>query len=190
MNAGLGWHLLLQGSSWPWDQTHVSCLAGGFFTTEPPRKIIYWIQKMSQALIQYHRIHSSLLFLLICWFPSPAGRNLALLIHHPLLICSNLDHFWIGLYIYMYIYIYIYILNIYINIHTYVCVTLLNLRVLYLSLIIMNVSFIKYMCYICFLPVQAFLLIFFQRSKCSHFNEVWFIDFFFFFHSLRFLCSI
>ena len=24
----------------PWDRTHVSCLAGGFFTTEPPRKPI------------------------------------------------------------------------------------------------------------------------------------------------------
>ena len=27
-----------RGSSWPRDQTHVSCLAGGFFTTEPPGK--------------------------------------------------------------------------------------------------------------------------------------------------------
>ena len=27
-----------RGSSWPRDQTHVSCTAGGFFTTEPPRK--------------------------------------------------------------------------------------------------------------------------------------------------------
>ena len=31
-------HFLLRGSSQPRDQTHVSCLAGGFFTTEPPRK--------------------------------------------------------------------------------------------------------------------------------------------------------
>ena len=27
-----------KGSSWPRDWTHVSCLAGRFFTTEPPRK--------------------------------------------------------------------------------------------------------------------------------------------------------
>ena len=26
------------GSSWPRDRTHISCLAGGFFTTEPPGK--------------------------------------------------------------------------------------------------------------------------------------------------------
>ena len=25
-------------SSWPRDQTHISCIAGGFFTAEPPRK--------------------------------------------------------------------------------------------------------------------------------------------------------
>ena len=27
-----------EASSWPRDQTHVSCIAGGFFTTEPPGK--------------------------------------------------------------------------------------------------------------------------------------------------------
>ena len=27
-----------RGSSWPWDLTCVSCIAGGFFTTEPSRK--------------------------------------------------------------------------------------------------------------------------------------------------------
>ena len=27
-----------RGSSWPEDQTHISCIAGGFFTTEPPGK--------------------------------------------------------------------------------------------------------------------------------------------------------
>ena len=52
------------------------------------------------------------------------------------------------------------------------------MRVLYLTLIIVNMSFIKHMCCKCFLPVQAFLLIFFQRLKCFHFNEVYLIDFF------------
>ena len=30
-----------KGSSWPRDQTQVSCLAGGFFTSEPPGKPIF-----------------------------------------------------------------------------------------------------------------------------------------------------
>ena len=36
----LNWvcHFLLWGSSWPRDRTWVSCLAGGFFSTEPPGK--------------------------------------------------------------------------------------------------------------------------------------------------------
>ena len=34
----MGCHFLLQGSSWIRDRTHISCLAGGFFTTEPPGK--------------------------------------------------------------------------------------------------------------------------------------------------------
>ena len=37
-NAGVGCHALLQGSSQPGDQAHISCVfctAGGFFTTEP-----------------------------------------------------------------------------------------------------------------------------------------------------------
>ena len=29
-----------QGSSWLWDQTLISCLAGEFYTTEPPGKTI------------------------------------------------------------------------------------------------------------------------------------------------------
>ena len=33
-----GYHFLLQGSSWPRNWTHISCIAGGFFSTEPPRK--------------------------------------------------------------------------------------------------------------------------------------------------------
>ena len=31
-----------RGSSWPRDQTYVSCLAGGFFPNEPPRKPNQW----------------------------------------------------------------------------------------------------------------------------------------------------
>ena len=37
-NTALGCHFLLQGSSHLRDQTCVSSLAGGFFTTEPPGK--------------------------------------------------------------------------------------------------------------------------------------------------------
>ena len=37
-NTEVGCHFLLQGIFQPKDQTHVSCLAGGFFTTEPPGK--------------------------------------------------------------------------------------------------------------------------------------------------------
>ena len=32
-NTGVGCHALLQGSSWPKDQTLVSCIAGGFWAT-------------------------------------------------------------------------------------------------------------------------------------------------------------
>ena len=35
---------LSRGSSRPTDQTQVSCLAGGFFTTEPPGKTIHTAQ--------------------------------------------------------------------------------------------------------------------------------------------------
>ena len=37
-NTGECCHFLLRGSSWPKDQTFVSSLAGGFFTSEPPGK--------------------------------------------------------------------------------------------------------------------------------------------------------
>jgi len=39
--------------SQPRDQTHVSCLAGGFFTTEPPGKPIYFskILKSNQSVL-------------------------------------------------------------------------------------------------------------------------------------------
>ena len=34
----MGWHFLLQGIFLTRDQTRISCIADGFFTTEPPRK--------------------------------------------------------------------------------------------------------------------------------------------------------
>ena len=34
-----GLPFLLRGSSWPRDQTHISCIASGFFTTESPGKL-------------------------------------------------------------------------------------------------------------------------------------------------------
>ena len=40
-NTGVGCHFLLQGSSWPRDQTHISCfscIVGRFFNTVPPGK--------------------------------------------------------------------------------------------------------------------------------------------------------
>ena len=37
-NTGVGCHALFRGSSWPRDWTQVSCIAGRFFTTEPPGK--------------------------------------------------------------------------------------------------------------------------------------------------------
>ena len=36
MNTGVGCHALLQGIFPTQGQTHVSCIIGGFFTTEPP----------------------------------------------------------------------------------------------------------------------------------------------------------
>ena len=51
-NTGVDCHFLLQGSSWPRDQTQISCIAGGFFTTEPlgkPHKLhwgwLYFLQR-------------------------------------------------------------------------------------------------------------------------------------------------
>ena len=39
-NTGVGCHFLLQGIFPTWDQTCVSCIAGRFFPTAPPRKFI------------------------------------------------------------------------------------------------------------------------------------------------------
>ena len=76
---------LSRGSSWPRDQTHVSCLWGGFFTTEQPWKpafmnvYIYWFSYQSiywkyeltpKHLIStpHHRIHSGLVSVSIALF--------------------------------------------------------------------------------------------------------------------------
>ena len=40
--TGVGYISSFRGSSWPRDQTHISCITGGFFTTEPPRKPHPW----------------------------------------------------------------------------------------------------------------------------------------------------
>ena len=37
-NTGVGCHFLLQGISWPRDWSHISCIEGRFFSTEPPGK--------------------------------------------------------------------------------------------------------------------------------------------------------
>ena len=37
-STGVGGHFLLQGIFLTQDRTHVSCITGGFFTTEPPGK--------------------------------------------------------------------------------------------------------------------------------------------------------
>ena len=41
-NTGARCPFLLQGPSQPRDWTRVSCIAGGFFTTEPPEKSLYF----------------------------------------------------------------------------------------------------------------------------------------------------
>jgi len=39
-----------RGSSWPRDQTHISCMAGGFFTSEPPRKPrVYYVSNTKDS---------------------------------------------------------------------------------------------------------------------------------------------
>ena len=37
-STGMDCHFLLQGSSWPRNPTHVSCIAGGFLTTDPQNR--------------------------------------------------------------------------------------------------------------------------------------------------------
>ena len=48
-----------RGSSWPRNQTHVSCIAGGFFTAEPPGKPLIYIF-MSHSSVQSVQFSHSL----------------------------------------------------------------------------------------------------------------------------------
>ena len=52
------------GSSWPWDWIGVSCLAGGFFTTEPPGKPRPLLQSFVTNMTHLHYISASLCTLL------------------------------------------------------------------------------------------------------------------------------
>ena len=45
----VGCDFLLQGISWPRDQTSISCLAGGFLTTEPPGKHFLLLHQLVSA---------------------------------------------------------------------------------------------------------------------------------------------
>ena len=47
-NTGVGCHALLQGSSWPRDQTLVSCIAGGFWATRAGQ------QRLNPRSLQAH----------------------------------------------------------------------------------------------------------------------------------------
>ena len=50
-----------RGSSWPRDQTHISCLAGKFFTTEPPGKPNFFFFCLS-ILHKWSQSHKLALF--------------------------------------------------------------------------------------------------------------------------------
>ena len=55
-NTGVGCHFFSRESSRPRDQPHISCIAGGFFTTEPPGKPLY--------VLSFIACHKSLTFCL------------------------------------------------------------------------------------------------------------------------------
>ena len=58
-NTGVGCHFLLQGIFPTRAQTCVSCLEGGFFTTEPPGKPLYSVNSFKNTWIcglSYHRL--------------------------------------------------------------------------------------------------------------------------------------
>ena len=61
-NTGVGCYFLLQGIFWPRDQTRVSCLAGGFFIIEPPRKHQFFILKDKLAIKLSFNFSSLILF--------------------------------------------------------------------------------------------------------------------------------
>ena len=65
----MGWHFLSRGSSQLRDRTCVSCLAGGFFTTEPPGKpnsIFTWSHFFNLPEIRY--LNQSLIWLLFLFW--------------------------------------------------------------------------------------------------------------------------
>ena len=54
-----------RGFSQPRDQTHVSCIEGGFFTTMPPGKLIKWVSSRQLFMCGFSRgfpksIHSQM----------------------------------------------------------------------------------------------------------------------------------
>ena len=64
-----------RGSSWPRDWTHVSCIAGRFFTTELPGKPSRHVEDISQD--DHSLIISLLGFLLLftfCYIPEPSEK--------------------------------------------------------------------------------------------------------------------
>ena len=58
-NTGVGCHPFSRGSSWPKDQTQVSCIAGGFFTT---------VNQGRESLSNLHQKTSQYVILDV-WFP-------------------------------------------------------------------------------------------------------------------------
>ena len=83
-NTGLDCHFLLQGSSWPRDRTHVFCITGGFFTTEPPGKCKKPVYLQVLFLSHYHSLlvsYISLSYILSHFFCA----------HMSLMVCISPD---------------------------------------------------------------------------------------------------
>ena len=79
-NIGVGSILFSRGSSWPRDRTCVSCLAGGFFSAEPPGKpghssLGYLFLGSPSA---GHPLHSFFCFLTLTWSPICVDASLTL----------------------------------------------------------------------------------------------------------------
>ena len=67
-----------RGSSQPRNQTHISCIAGGFFTAEPPGKPWKAVERVSQQdgthdLFSPNRGCSSLSAAVFCWLEAIYG---------------------------------------------------------------------------------------------------------------------
>ena len=81
-----------KGSSRARDQTHVFCLAGGFFTTEPPEKPtlalqrIYFIRILTTVMLSYAELCCIVVLHLMSVFP-------ALTLHKSLSLLKNCDIF-------------------------------------------------------------------------------------------------